>query len=153
MDKIQKAIVKDELPAFLIGKIEYKCSGRSDFDEPTDYLFCWESEIIPFTQSNPEKFKTVFLDALHKLLLYENDKILGIYSVAKHVFWCSYFIEKGKIKLDIDLKDITTQLAQIVKREKDNLIKDKRWAGAEWNSKQGLFEPINRLLLKLPNHE
>lgn len=109
MDKLQKAIANNELPMFLIGKNGYKCSGRSDLNEPTDYLFCWENEIIPFSQSNPEDFKTVFINSLLELLVYENDKILGIYSVANHIFWCSYFIAKGKIKFVIDLNPNPTQ--------------------------------------------
>lgn len=134
---------------FLLGEKGYKCIGRNDMGEPNDYLFCWESEIIPYIKENPKKFKDIFFNALHELFFYKKDKILGIYSVANHVFWCSYFINKASINLDIDLTEIINELSIIVDLNKDALRKDKRWAGAEWNSNNGLLEPIRRLLSRI----
>lgn len=146
MNQVEEAILRNELPMFLIGSGLYKCMGRSDQDEPTDYLYCWESEIIPFLESKPHEFYDKFLASLCKLLIYEKDVILGIYSVANHIFWCLYFIDKGVIKGDVCFDDVINRLFQSIELNKSNLIKDKRWAGSEWNSKQGLFEPLQRLL-------
>jgi len=150
MKMIEEAIKKGELHLFLIGKGEYKCHGRSDYPDPTDYLACWEKEIIPyFNENNSIESVLRLYNSIIMLFDYANDINLGLYSIAAHIEWCNYFEKGKKIQFSLDWKSIAEKLKLAVEINKERLIADKRWAGAEWNSNQGLYEPIIRVLTKL----
>ena len=147
---IEDAIKKGELHLFLIGKDDYICQGRSDYPDPTDYLACWEKEIIPYFNSNNSIESVMGLyNSLIMLFDYVKDINLGLYSIAKHIFWYYYFEKEEKVRFLLDWKTIAEKLKLAVEINKERLIADKRWAGAEWNSSQGLYEPIIRVLTKL----
>lgn len=153
MKMIEIAIEKGELHLFLMGEGGYKCHGRSDYPEPTDYLCCWEEEIIPyFNIYNNGKMSENLNNSILMLFNYTKDVNLGIYSAVRHVFLYHYFKKNGKIKFNIDEDTLLGKLQEIVKKDREHLANDTRWAGTEWNSSQGLYEPICRMLTKLlPN--
>ena len=80
---------------------------------------------------------------------YANDINLGLYSIAAHIEWCNYFEKGKKIQFSLDWKSIAEKLKLAVEINKESLIADTRWAGVDWNSSQGLYEPICRVLTKL----
>lgn len=145
--KIENAIKKNELPNFFLGKGKYRVQGRSDNDDPNDYLFCWESELLPFFKHNELNLEQVFIMILEQ----EDDKGLSIYSIMSHIFWYYYFKQKGVIKNDFSFLQIKKMLKTLLIENKENLIKDKRWAGAEWNSTDGLWFPLQRLAKVIKN--
>lgn len=150
MKTIKEAIENEELYLFLIGEGEYQCRGRSDYPNPTDFLACWEKEIIPyFNYNNSLESVRVLYDAIIMLFDYQKDINLGLYSISSHTFWCYYFENEKMLQFYLDWKNIAEKLKFAVEINKESLIADTRWAGAEWNSSQGLYESINRVLTKL----
>jgi hypothetical protein len=143
MEKIIKAIQQNELPLFFLGKGEYKVQGRSDLPEPNDYLWCWESEIIPFLNGRIHKinFDLIFAEILNQ----EEDIILAIYAVMSNLSLYYYFKEKCEINMEITFSLTEKLLQKLLLENKDKLMQDKRWAGVEWNSSNGLWEPLQRV--------
>ena len=147
---IEIAIEKGELHLFLMGEGGYKCHGRSDYPEPTDYLACWEKEIIPyFNENNSIESVLRLYNSIIMLFDYANDINLGLYSISRHIFLCYYFEKEEKIQFHLDWKTIAEKLKLAVEINKERLIADIRWAGVDWNSSQGLYEPICRVLTRL----
>lgn len=150
MKIIEDAIKNGELHLFLIGKGDYKCHGRSDYSDPTDFLACWEKQIIPyFNKNNAIESAMEFYNAIKKLFNYTDDVDLGLYSIATHVFLYHSFESENKLQFKLDWLSIAKELQSAIELNKKKLIVDTRWAGAEWNSSQGLYEPICRVLTKL----
>lgn len=150
MKTIEDAIKNGELHLFLVGDGVYKCHGRSDYPDPTDFLACWEEEIIPyFNKNNAIESAMEFYNAIKKLFNYTDDVDLGLYSIATHVFLYHSFESENKLQFKLDWLSIAKELQSAIELNKKKLIVDTRWAGAEWNSSQGLYEPICRVLTKL----
>ena len=150
MNMIEDVIKKGDLHLFLVGDGVYKCHGRSDYPDPTDFLACWEEEIIPyFNKNNSIESVMVLYDAIIMLFNYTKDVNLGLYSIASHIEWDYYFEKENLIRFSLDWKSIAQKLELAAEINKERLIADTRWAGAEWNSSQGLYEPICRVLSKL----
>lgn len=150
MKMIEDAIEKGELHLFLMGEGGYKCHGRSDYPDPTDYLACWEKEIIPyFNKNNSIESIMRLYNSITMLFDYTKDINLGLYSIAKHIFWYYYFEKEEKFQFKLDWESIAEKLKLAVEINKERLIADTRWAGVDWNSSQGLYEPICRVLTKL----
>ncbi len=149
MKKIQTAIDRNELPLFLKGVNDYKVIGRSDMNEPNDYLACWEQEIIPYSKTNSEILAKTIPSALAILLNDKSDIDCNIYTVVNHIFWYYYFKNKQTISFEISLNEISRQLKETLLSNKQNLRTDKRWGGAEWNSESGLWEPIIRVAVAI----
>jgi hypothetical protein len=145
MEKIKKAIESDELDLFLMGIGNYHVSGWSDLDEPDDYDKCWNTEIIPYVNSYGDAFWFESKRSIHKLLSYEPDANLGIYSALMFFNWYYFFKSQGQISFQIDLTEFIAPVKEKLKKRKPELIKDKRWSGVEWNSKNGLWGSAIRI--------
>ena len=73
--------------------------------------------------------------ALIKLIGYEADINLGLYSVLTTLLWYYFYRSLNKIHFTIELSDLATLLKEKLKNQKTQLKLDKRWAGEEWNSR------------------
>jgi hypothetical protein len=151
MNKIIKAIQQNELSLFFLGKGEYhiEANRRNDLPDPNNFLWCWESEIIPFLNNERDKinFDNIFVDILKQ----EKDTALAINVVITNLFWYYYFKKKGDINIAIKFSATEKILKKMLLDNKEKLMQDKRWAGAEWNSSNGLWEPLQRVANSIKN--
>lgn len=123
MKIIEDAIKNGELHLFLIGKGDYKCHGRSDYPDPTDFLACWEEEIIPyFNKNNAIESAMEFYNAIKKLFNYTDDVDLGLYSIATHVFLYHSFESENKLQFKLDWLSIAKELQSAIELNKKNSL-------------------------------
>lgn len=141
MKKIVEADKNDELGLFLMGIGKYQVKGHSDLSMPNDYNECWRQEIIPFSRIDdalPRKLAMTLL----RLLEYEEDYNLALYTIIMTINWYYFFKKEGLINFEFELDDLVEPFKNRICAQKNNLMKDTRWAGAEWNSEDGLWEPF-----------
>lgn len=151
MKIIKEAIEKNELSSFLCGNLNYKLQGREDNSEPTDFLYCWESEIIPYSKENLSLGSDLD-NAMMELLENNESFIIGIYTVVNTIFWYYYFKKKGSISFELELIKLRDKLISVLSENKGKLQSTKLWAGVDWNSKDGLWEPIQRIALSIKDN-
>lgn len=143
MELLKKAIKKNELHLFLAGLKRYKCQGINDLPDPNDYNQSWNKEILPYLNSVSDNAAIdLFKSALVKLLDWKEDPNLGLYTIMATLNWFYYYSKENKIKHKLDFEELRPLIVEKLRERQFDLKHDKRWAGAEWNSPDGLWTPL-----------
>ena len=144
MDKIKRAIERNELADFLIGKGEYKYWNR-ELRHPNNWSYCWQIAIVPFAKEYKD-LPNMLVAAFEELLQRQNDVVLNIYTVNFNVYWYYYLLDKNRVDFKIDFSEIERCLVDKINLHRSELLECKKWAGAEYNSPNGLIQPLERLI-------
>ena len=154
-DKIHFALENDELDMFLAGEGVY-CFPSRDFEEPNSYSIqdSWNHWIMPFVYEDEiEDFNYKFCKALIKILEEDPDKNKALYIATSNIENYYYEVDwyrnrlNRNVKIKPEINEVIPKIRQMLLDNKENLKKDKRWAGADWNAEGGgLWIPIIRNL-------
>lgn len=148
-----QAIFKNELWRLLIGDPPYYFESKSGNEEPQDVQQAFDLSLLPYwKRTKAQSLPCVFCESLAYLITNYEDKNRAIYTAIDWIWYYTYCLEKIRSNPEAHLEDIFLadigSVAPIIKKaieeRKEELIADKRWAGAPWNSSAGLWEPIVR---------
>src|SRR5690606_34260976 len=87
-------------------------------------------------------FKKKFKESIIRLFNYSEDPNLGMLAAVATLNWYYFFVNTNKITSVIELKELEPFIKNKLEAQRETLKNDKRWAGEEWNSEEGLWRPI-----------
>lgn len=152
-DILVRAIANNELEKFMIGEPPYFFEAKCDNEEPQNVSQAFDSLVVPYWKRTKDAdFPVKFTTALVNLLNAYPDKNRAIYVAHDWVWYYMYCLNKKRKQpsghygdlFEIDLDLVATSLKKLLEANKQNLIADQRWAGATWNSKNGMWESLLR---------
>ena len=144
MALLSRAIKRDEMHLLLMGVGDYRVKGLDDMEDPQDRIALWNHYITPY-QLIPfrgNRLGTAIRRGLDQLLEYEPDKGLALYSLSGTLIDYYYRKKEKRICFKLPIEGLNSSIAKTLLEQKENLIKDIRWAGAPTYSKCGLWFPI-----------
>lgn len=136
MNLVENALKNGELHKLLSGQNGYFIEDKDFPNEPTDYYIVWQQHILPYIVNNPNEIPTFNREinqALNLLLNQRSDENLGIYSFFSNMTIFYMFNMKQKIS-GINMSFDTAKICKVLSLQKEELIKNKKWSGAEWNA-------------------
>lgn len=150
------ALANDELDRFLAGEPFYFVEAQTDNPEPQNVAQAFDELVVPQWQQDPS-FAPRFVAALMKLLASYPDRNRAIYLAHRWVWYYRYCLSKKHAEptgryaglFEVDLGGVAAQLKQLTQERKADLLADTRWAGASWNSDNGLWGPLLRTSIHL----
>jgi hypothetical protein len=155
---LEQAISNNELDKFLVGESPYFVESRNDNEEPQNVAQAFDQLVLPYWRHSSDKnFPERLFSKLADLLVTYSDKNRAIY-VAHDWIWYYLYCRAKKSShpdgyysdlFDFDITPLTSLLKAVVENNKQNLIEDKRWAGAPWNSKDGMWGALLRISLAI----
>lgn len=147
------ALANDEFDKFLVGEPFYFLETKDDNDEPQNVIIAFKLLFVPYWREiGDPAFPAQFAQALLKMLDTYPDQNRAIY-MAQSWLWCyRYCLSKKYAQpegiyaglFEFDMSAVATALKTQLETNKPALIADTRWAGAAWNSQNGLWEPLMR---------
>jgi len=153
---LQLALANDELDKFLVGEPFYFLEAKVDNDEPQNVVAAFDQLVLPYwRQTHDASLPTRFVAALLTLLATYPDRNRAIY-IAQDWVWYYRFCQDKQRKqpqgpygdlFDIDLGCVAVALKRQLESRKADLQADTRWAGAAWNSPDGMWTPLMRSAL------
>jgi hypothetical protein len=148
------ALKNNSLDIFLLGLPPYFFESKTDNEEPQNIPQAFDLLIIPYWKKEKNiDFPKKFENSIIKILTNETDINRSIYV---SLDWICYFLYcKNEEKLhpngiyndlfEINLTEISCIIKFLMQKNKDELIADKRWGGADWNSTNGMWDPLIRV--------
>ncbi|MCD5973947.1 hypothetical protein [Pseudomonas quasicaspiana] len=147
------ALANDEFDKFLAGEPYYFLATKDDNDEPQNVIVAFKLLFMPYWREvgDPD-FPAKFAQALIKMLETYPDQNRAIY-MAECWLWCYRFCLSKKYAqpdgpyaglFEFDMSAVAAVLKAKLEANKSELMADTRWAGATWNSQNGLWEPLIR---------
>jgi len=139
MEFLKKALHNNELTDLLVGKGDYFFEDHDYPMQPTLFSHVWETQIIPYQNELKTQLPFELMVSLKELLDYKEDINLGLYvflAVAKEYFY--YLNIEKKLTFTLDFNQLIPEVKKVLSVNKESLMKDKRWAGADWNIKGNL---------------
>lgn len=155
---LQLALANDELEKFIVGEPFYFQEAKADNEEPQNVIAAFDQLVLPhWLQTRDASFAARFIAAMLKALATYPDRNRAIYAVSDWLWYYRFCLSKkaaqpqGKYAelFDADMGAVALSLKQQLEANKAALIGDTRWAGAAWNSKAGLWEPLMRTALNV----
>lgn len=155
--QFMRAFVAAEVDRFLAGIAPYFVVSRSDTDEPQNFDAAFDTELLAAWRATRDPaIPVAFLDGLVRLLRSHPDANLAVY-VAENWIRC-YAYRAWKRQggqpsaprddlFELDLAPAAALLKAAIEANEDSLRQDRRWAGAQWNSPDGLWTPLVRTAL------
>lgn len=149
---LEEAAVTD----FLAGTPPYFFEAKVDNEEPQNVNEAFNLAILPaWRESYDERIPTAFANGLQHLLKDNQDPNKAIYLTCYWLWLYTYYLKDKHSNPDsaygdlfeVDLSDTAALLKEALEINSASLKSDLRWAGAEWNSKEGLWEPLVRLAI------
>lgn len=150
-DVLLLALANNELDKFLVGEPLYFLEAKHDNDEPQNVVAAFDQLLVPYWRETrdaclPERF----VDALLAILSTYHDRNRAIYIAHDWVWYYRFCLNKKRGKPDslytalfeVDMSSVASALKQQLEINKTNLIADTRWAGAAWNSHNGMWGPL-----------
>lgn len=150
------ALSDDALDKFIVGEPFYFQEAKTDTDEPQNVIAAFDLLVLNYwTKTKDETFPGKLEAAMLKALATYPDKNRAIYAVSDWIqYYCYCLIQKKsnpngvyRELFEMDTDRVAGALKHELEVNKAELITDTRWAGALWNSKQGLWEPLMRTAL------
>lgn len=106
----------------------------------------WRKFLLPYVAG--EHYSGSFTSLFKKdmlALLDEQDAGKGIYYFVRHLYSYYYYRQEGKITFELVFTDEEKdRIKTVINKNRQQLRQDKRWAGADWHSKDGLWEPLQK---------
>ena len=153
-DLIQRALNNDELDRFVVGEPFYFLEARVDNEEPQNIPQAFDQLLLPHWREGRDPLLWQrWIAGMLKALRDHPDANRAIYSVANWLWYYHHCLGKKRAQPDgsyadlpeLDLGAVALALQLCMAERKDELITDTRWAGAAWNSPQGIWVPLLRL--------
>lgn len=147
------AIDKGEEAKFLVGEPPYFVEAKNDNEEPQNVNDAFNLIIFAaWEEFRDPRIPESFLGGLEELLRAYPDPNKAIYVVCDWVWFYRYCLNDKannpnsayKSLFEVDLRGIALLLREMLEKNKLSLEQDRRWAGAEWNSQNGLWSPLLR---------
>jgi hypothetical protein len=157
IDKFQilyDALNKNNLDSFLLGLPPYFFESKTDNNEPQNIPQAFDLLIIPYWKKEKNtEFPKKFENSLMEILTKENDKNRSIYVTHDWIWYFLYCKNEEKLHpngiyndlFELDFTAISSTMKFLMQNNKDKLSSDKRWGGADWNSKNGMWDPLIRI--------
>ncbi len=148
------ALANNELEKFLVGEAPYFFEAKKDNEEPQNVNQAFDLLVFPYwKQTKDVDFPAKFVSALLVLLSMHADRNKAIYVAHDWIWHYRYCLNKKRMQptgyygdlFEVDLSQVAALLKDLIETNKNKLINDKRWAGAPWNSKNGMWEPLLRI--------
>lgn len=151
---LNNALAAGEMAKFLIGDPPYFFEAKSDNPEPQNVQEAFDLQITRYWAIvRDPSLPSSFVDGLGALLDTYPDRDKAIYVVNNWLY--TYFAAHDKKRtqaplgiyselFDVDLSPVTDRMRIKLLSNRSTLISDTRWAGALWNSPNGLWGPIVR---------
>ena len=152
-DRLFLALANGELDKFLVGEPFYFFETKDDNDDPQNVVVAFDLLILPYWwETRDPLFPKRFADALLQMLKIYPDPNRAIYMVHRWIWYYQSCLSEKRMKaaglytdiFEIDLTSVASVLKDKLEANKADLITDTRWAGAVWNSKNGLWDPLVR---------
>jgi hypothetical protein len=152
-DLLARALAKNELGKFMIGEGEYFYSVPNDNDEPQNISAAFDLVVLPYWKRTKDaRLPLLLLGALEELVKSHPDKNRAIYVSHGWIWYYAYCLAKKRERPDgiygdlfeVDLRALASVLKAETELNKKRLVQDVRWAGAGWNSVDGLWAPVVR---------
>ena len=153
-DLIQRALDHDEMDRFVVGEPFYFLEARVDNEEPQNIPQAFDQLLLPHWREGRDPLLWQrWIAGMLKALRDHPDANRAIYSVANWLWYYHHCLGKKRAQPDgsyadlpeLDLGAVALALQLCMAERKDELITDTRWAGAAWNSPQGIWAPLLRL--------
>lgn len=142
------ALAGGELEDYLFGDAHYRLETRSDNDDPQSVVEAFEQIVAHWRMSADPQLPEYFVASLTRILAHDTDRNQGIYITAEWLWRYRYCLADnaryGDL-FDVDTTALGHALRQSLETGKTSLMADKRWAGAAWNSPDGLWSPLVRV--------
>lgn len=132
---------RGELPRFMLGDEEYRLDSRNDNDDPKYVSNAFDQIFAHWRTTQNADFAEYFTESLSYALAQGTELNLAIYMTSDWLWHYRYCLhEQGRYAglFEVDITALGGQLKQALHADKANLMADRRWAGAEWNSPNGL---------------
>lgn len=151
---LARAIANDEIDQFLVGEPPYFFETRGENEEPQNVSQVFDSCVLHYwRQTKDDSFPAKIFSALANVLNTYPDRNRAIYVAHDWIWYYLYCLNKKKTQpsgyygdlFDIDLTSLASLLKVMLETNKDSLSADKRWAGASWNSKNGMWDALLRI--------
>ncbi|TBU92772.1 hypothetical protein [Phytopseudomonas dryadis] len=152
-DTLALALVNDELDRFIVGEPFYFLEAKADNDEPQNVIPAFDQLVVPFWRTSRDAdFPKRFAAALLKAVTTYPDCNRALYVVSDWIWYYRFCLMKKQSQpqgmyaelFEVDLGRVALVLKQQLELNKVALIDDTRWAGATWNSTNGMWGPILR---------
>lgn len=141
------ALNEGRLRHFLLGEGVFYVAAP-DFPDEYSINAGWRKFLLPYAQSG--HYSELFVPLFKKdllALLDEQDAGKGIFYFVRHLYSYYYYKQEGKISFELmftaEEKDL---IKAVINKNRQQLKQDKRWAGADWHSKDGLWGPLQKEL-------
>jgi hypothetical protein len=150
---LTRALANNELGKFLIGEGEYFYNAPNDNDEPQNIRAAFDLAVAPYwSRTKDALLPSRLFGALEVLLTSHPDKNRAIYVTYGWIWYYAYCLAKRRARPDgtysdlfeVDLRTLASVLKAETELSKKSLAQDVRWAGAGWNSVDGLWAPVVR---------
>lgn len=147
------ALANNELDKFLVGEPFYFFETKDDNDDPQNVVVAFDLLILPYWREACDPlFPQFFAAALLQMLKTYPDTNRAIYMAHRWIWYYQSCLSEKRMKpaglytdiFEFDLTSVASVLKEKLEANKTDLITDTRWAGAEWNSKRGLWDPLIR---------
>ena len=157
-DLIQRALDHDEMDLFVVGEPFYFLEARVDNEEPQNIPQAFDQLLLPhWREAGDPLLWQRWIAGMLKALRDYPDVNRAIYGVANWLWYCHDCLGKKRAQPEgsyanlpeLDLSAVALALQLRMAERKDELIADIRWAGAAWNSPQGIWVPLLRLATAL----
>ncbi|MDG6404032.1 hypothetical protein QCD79_28830 [Pseudomonas quasicaspiana] len=152
------ALTHNEFDKFLVGEPFYFLETKDDNDEPQNVNIAFKLLFMPYWREvgDPD-FPAQFVQALLKMLRTYPDKNRAIYMAQGWLLCYQYCLNKKDSEptglyaglFDIDMTPVAAELKAQMEANKTELTADTRWAGATWNSQNGLWDPMVHTALRV----
>lgn len=152
------AIKNGEVTKFLAGEPPYFIDAKNDNEEPQNVNDAFKLVIFAaWQESYDPKVPDAFSAGLTELLCSHQDSNKAIYLACGWLWFYAYCLKDKKENVgsvykdlfEIDLELLALTLRNALEANESPLRSDKRWAGAEWNSQEGLWAPLVRLAITI----
>jgi len=146
-----RAIERNELDKLLVGEPPYFFDAKSDNEEPQNVTQAFDVLVVPYwKRTKNADFPRKFVAALFNLLNSYPDKNRAIYVAHDWIWYYTYCLNKKRVQplgkygdlFEVDLSGVASLLKSLLESDKHALINDDRWAGASWNSNNGMWGPL-----------
>jgi hypothetical protein len=150
-DILTRALANDELDKFLIGESPYFFEAKIDNDEPQNVSAAFDLLVLPYWKRTGDlNFPARLFGSLVGLLQSYPDKNRAIYVAHDWIWYYLYCMVKKRTQangvygdlFEVDLNALAAILKAELESNKESLIGDKRWAGATWNTTNGMWDPL-----------
>ena len=151
-----QALAHDQLDRFLVGEPFYFFEAPNDNEEPQNVVATFDQLLLPYwRETHDDRFPQRFVDALLSILATYPDRNRAIYIAPDWVWYYRFCLAKKRAQpdgpygdlFDLDLDGVAIALRQQLEANRAALMADTRWAGATWNSQNGLWDPLMRTAL------